>query len=220
MQFDPQDQDIIRLLTKLKDTDEEYPEPMFVARRRSYLKQMTEIGLGISGGMEIRNPVKQVRVPRISPITSAVLETILIVVIVAEASAMAYVYRDQVSDFIQSLINPARTEKATPLPADPTSPEIQGVLPSVAVPSTLAPESATGITVTPSGTLVPGIVNNTPQVVPPNATPIPNEDNGNNGNHYGQTPKPERTKENKGNNDKPPKDDKPPKEEPKPTKDK
>ena len=92
------------------------------------------------------------------------------------------------------------------------------------------------IPVTGTSTPPPGVAednsNNTAGVDLLNATPAPNGLNGNpsnNGNHYGQTPKPERTKENgnnpppKDNDEKPPKEnnDKPPKEDnDKPLKDK
>lgn len=219
MEFDPQDQDIINLLTRLKDTDAKYPEPMLVARRRSFLKQMTEVGLGIGTAAGIKSGLKKAKIPRISPFTGTVLETVLITAIVIETSAMAYFYREKLADFFQTIAATSKVEEVTPLPVMPTALEVQDVSPSLAVVSPIA--SATPITgpvvvmVTPTGTPVPG---NTLEVNQSNSTPDPK---GNNGNHYGQTPKPERTKENNGNNNKPPKEnDKPPKEETKPPKDK
>jgi hypothetical protein len=221
MEFDPQDQEIIRLLTKLKDVDEQYPESLLVARRRSYLKRMTEISLGISGDTNVRNPVKSPRAASLSPHTSTFLETVLIVAIVAEAGLAAYFYRDQLSDFFQTLGTSSNVEEVPPPARDPVPPEAQEVSPATR--STAIPEDTLGITVTPTGTPVPGRQDQTPAIDPLSTTPVSPEDKGNNGNHYGQTPKPERTKEKNGNNDKPPKneEDKPPKEkEPKPTKDK
>ena len=55
MEFDPQDQDMINLLTRLKNAVSEYPEHMLVARRQSFLKQMTEVGLGIGAAAGIKN---------------------------------------------------------------------------------------------------------------------------------------------------------------------
>jgi hypothetical protein len=40
MGFDAQDKEIVRLLTKLKETDGKYPPDLFAARRQGYLKQM------------------------------------------------------------------------------------------------------------------------------------------------------------------------------------
>ncbi|HSB02208.1 MAG TPA: hypothetical protein VLE49_16280 [Anaerolineales bacterium] len=207
MEFDPQDQDIIRLLTKLKDVQGEYPEKMLLARRQSYLKRIMELEVGMSGGKAIRNASQNTK-----PV-STLLETALIVAIVAEASVMAYFYRDKLADFVQTITTGARTEQGTPR-VIPTALEGQGITPSPAITSTAATASLAVITDTPINTPIPGIAgdnnNTTPGV---SSTPVPN---GNNGNHYGQTPKPERTKENNGNNDKPPKDkptkDKPPKD--------
>ncbi len=210
MEIDPEDQDIVRLLGRLKDVHGEYPEKMFLARRRSYLKQMKEIGLGLSGGMGIRKLIKVRKLPRLSPAIGILLETALILAIVTEASAMAYLYRDKLSDLFGGLTTTSRKEEGTPPAAAPASPEVKSASPSPAIPTTIAGGPAE-VTLTPTGTPVPGIVNNTPAVNQLNTTPIPDEKNGNNGHHYGQTPKPERTKE---------KDEKPPKEESKPAKDK
>lgn len=226
MGFEPQAQDIIRLLTKLKDIDEQYPAHMLVAQRRSYLKRMTEIGLGIRADHSIRNAAENKKPPHGSSTASTLLETALIVAIVAEAGVMAYFYRDKMADFFRTITTDSRGGEITPPPVIPTSLEVQGVTPSPAItstsPLTAAAENSAGIIVTATSTPAPGAADEagtTPEVNPLNSTPDPNGDNGNNGNHYGQTPKPERTKENNGNNNKPPKDDdKPPKEDAKPTK--
>lgn len=218
MEFDPRDQDIIKLLTRLKDINAEYPENMLVARRQNYLKRMAEIGVGLSGGPEIKNVVKNIKSPHVPPVTGTLLETALLVVILVEAGAMAYFYREKLADFFQTITTVSRTEEVTPPIA--TSLQVQGVSPSPAITSTTITGSLTETTVTPTRTPTPGIMgnngSNTPGASSLNSTPAPN---GNNGNHYGQTPKPERTKENNENNSKPPKnDDKPPKNEPKPMK--
>jgi hypothetical protein len=197
MEFNSQDQDIINLLTRLKNVVSEYPEHMLVARRQSFLKQMTEVGLGIGADAGIKNALG--KTPKISPFTSTLLEAALIVAILIETSAMAYFYREKLADFFQTITVSPKIEKVTPPPAIPTSLEVQSVGPSPAVTSTLV--SATPVTepaigaITPTGPAIPGSTLEANQI---SATPDPN---GNNGNHYGQTPKPERTKENNGNND-------------------
>ena len=220
MEFDPRDQDIIRLLTKLKDANVEYPENMLVARRQSYLKRMAEIQSGLNGGQKIKNAVKNTKPTHVPTVTRTILETTLLVVILVEASAMAYFYREKLADFFQTIMIASSPEEVSPPPAVPTSLPVQGVTPSPAIDSTTMVAGPLGTTITPTSTPIPGIVgdnrSNTPGVNSLNSTPDPN---GNNGNHYGQTPKPQRTKENKGNNDTPPKNNgKPPKDEPKPTK--
>jgi hypothetical protein len=239
MQFDPEDQEIIRLLTKIKEAEGAYPEHMLVARRRSYLKRMVEISLGIPPEPVIDKAAKEVKPSQISPATSTLVETALVVAIIAEASTVAYFYRDQLADFFRRTSVEPRVQEVTPPPVVPTALEIQEIAPSpalsVTAPSaaTWSPPTPTGITVTPTGTplpgVIPGVVDTINTVTPGeanllNATPGPND-----GNHYGQTPKPERTKENgnnpppKDNEDKPPKDnnDQPPKDNnDKPPKDK
>lgn len=244
MGFDPEDQEIIRLLTKIKDAEGEYPEHMLVTRRRSYLKRMEEISLGIPADMGAKDPVKP---SAASTATSTLVETVLVIAIIAEASTVAYFYRDQLADFFRRTAGEPRVQEVTSPSVVPTSFEIQGITPSSAVnlatsPSATiwSPATPAGNVVVPTGTpvpgTIPGVVNNngitttsTGEVNLLNATPGPNDssgNNGNNGNHYGQTPKPERTKENgnnpppKDDNEKPPKDnnDKPPKED-KPPKD-
>lgn len=228
MDSDPEDQEIIRLLTRMKDAEGEYPEHMLVARRRSYLKRMGEISLGIPADTGIKNAARDVKPTNISSATSTIVETALVVAIIAEASTVAYFYRDRLTDFFRRTVLEPRVQEVTPPPAVETLLEIQEIVPSpalsVTVPSasTWSFPSPTGIAVTPSGTPFPGVVeNNSIDAINTgaanllNSTPGPNDsslNNGNNGNHYGQTPKPERTKEN-GNNP-PPKDndDNPPKE--------
>jgi len=197
MGFDPQDKEIVRLLTKLKDTDGKYPPDLFAARRQGYLRQMGEIGLGIGVGVGTKNALKSGKAPAFSSATSTVLESALVVAIVAEAGTVAYFYRDKLAELFQTITKEARGQEVTPPPIH-TELEIQGVTPSPAVTATLP---SVTLSVSPTGTEltstpVPGVAeeNNT---ISGNSTPAPG---GNNGNHYGQTPKPQRTKEPKGNN--------------------
>lgn len=222
MGLDPDEQEILRLLTKLKDAGGEYPKDMLAERRRAYLASMAGLGLAKGPGMGNPNGVKNARSARLPRGSGVLLETALIAVILAETSAVVYAYRHELVDFFQTNITDSRVEQAASPEAIPTSLEIQSVSPSPALSSTAMP--------TATGTPIPGIVDDTaPDTSLLSATPDPNGNdgnNGNNGNHYGQTPKPERTKENNGNgnNDKPPKEDrpskedKPPGDEPKPTK--
>ena len=202
MGFDAQDKEIVRLLTKLKDTDRKYPSDLFAARRQGYLRQMGEIGLGIGAGAGIKNLAKGGKVPVLSSATSTVLESALMVAIVAETGTVAYFYRDKLADLFQTITKEVDGQEITPPPVH-TEQAIQGITPSPAVTATL-PSST--LSVSPTGTELtstppPGAVEDT--TISTNSTPAPN---GNNGNHYGQTPRPERTKDPKDNNDQPPKD--------------
>jgi hypothetical protein len=203
MGFDAQDKEIVRLLTKLKNTDGKYPPDLLAARRQGYLRQMGQVALGLGVSAGLKNAVKGGKVPALSSATSTVLESALVVAIVAETGTVAYFYREKLADLFQTITKEAGGQEVTPLPVY-TELTIEGVTPSHAVTATLP--SAT-LSVSPTGTEltstpVPGVVedNNT---VSANSTPTPNEENGN---HYGQTPKPQRTKDPNGNNNQPLKD--------------
>lgn len=195
MELDQQNQDIIQLLTKLKDADNTYPEHMLVARRRSFLKQMTEVGLGASTVKGGQHAGARTKPSPTSSMTSTLLETALIAAIVMEISAMAYFYRDKLAGFFQDITATSGIQNVTPPPVILTSQEIN---PSPATTSTSSSVTVTtdpiDVTVTLTSTSVPDDIQGINQI---NSTPDPN---GNNGNHYGQTPKPERTKENNGGN--------------------
>jgi hypothetical protein len=203
MGFDAQDKELVRLLTKLKDASGKYPPDLLAARRQGYLKMMGQIGLGIGVGAGIKNAVKSGKAPVLSSATSTVLESALVVAIVAETGTVAYFYRDKLEDIFKTITNEAGFHEVTPPPVY-TELGNQGITPSPAVTATLP---SVTLSVSPTGTELtstpmPGVVedNNT---ISADSTPAPN---GNNGNHYGQTPKPQRTKEPKNINDQPPKD--------------
>jgi len=206
MGFDTQDKEIVRLLTQLKDTDGKYPPDLFVARRQSYLKHMGEVSLGIGAGLKIKNALNDAKTPALSSATSTVLESALLIAIVAETGTVAYFYRDKLSNFFRISKKEANVQEVTPPPAQ-TQLAIQGVSPSAAPASTL-PSITLSVSPTEpelTSTPIPGVVNNnnTNNTASANSTPVPN---GNNGHHYGQTPKPQRTKEPKNNTNQNPKD--------------
>ena len=191
---------------------------MLVQRRRSYLRRMREVSLGIPADTAVRDIAKDIKPSHISPATSTWVETALVIAIIAEASTVAYFYRHRLTDFVRRVVSEPGVQEVMPLPVVTSSFEIQS---DVAIPAATiwSPPSPTGVAVTLTATPVPDVI---PGVVDSNsilnatATLGPNDsslNNGNNGHHYGQTPKPERTKEN-GNNP-PPKDNenKPPKED-------
>ena len=163
MRFEPQDQELVGLLTKLKNAEGLYPEHMFVARRQMYLRRMAEIGMGIPAEAGIETAPKGPTPPPVTPATSTLLESALLLAILVEASAVAYFYRDQLSDFFATITNEPRVHDVSPLPVVATSVEIQGVTPSPASTATspsatLAPSvSPTGLPATLPSTPVPGL---------------------------------------------------------------
>ena len=221
MEFEPQDRKVVELLTKLKGTNEDYPSDMLAARRQAFLNNMAGAGLsvGTGSGSALNQTLKGGGGSGAAPLTvGKLLEVALLVAIVAEASALAYFYRDKVADVFRSISAPSQVQEIVSPPVITSPfPELEiSEIPSSTSPTATASEMATS-------TQVPGVaddpaitVNNNDANALTDSTPNPSGDNGNNGNHYGQTPKPERTKDN--NDNKPPKDspengnnDKPPK---------
>ena len=227
MEFEPQDRKVVELLTKLKGANEGYPSDMLAARRQAFLNNMAGASLGAGAGTALNRTLKSGGSSGGAPFTiGKLLEAALLVAIVAEAGAVAYFYRDKVTDVFRGISAPSQVQEIVSPPVATFSfPELEiSEITSSVVPTGTASEIATS-------TQVPGVADdpnsiNDVAATLTDSTPDPtvnNENsgtNGNNGNHYGQTPKPERTKDNKdnqppkdnpgsGNNDKPPK---PPKE--------
>ena len=218
MEFEPQEQEIVSLLTKLKGAEGQYPEHMLVARREMFLQRMSEISMGISPDAGLPDAAASTSPPPISPVTGTILETALVVAIIVEASAVAYFYRDQLADFFETITVEPRVELVASPPVPTTALEIQGVTPSPVITPTLP---STSIVISPSSivtTLVPAVTplpgvaeednsNNTSgasgaEIVTVDSTPVPSGNNTSNpdpGNNAGQTPEPEPTRDDNGN---------------------
>jgi len=206
MELDPKDYDVVRLLTRIKDNHGAYPPELMTPRRQTYLRRVTEIGLGFGVSSALKTTIKSgSKAGSYSTVAGGLLEAALVVAIVAEAGAAAYIYRDQISALVRSYTSRPRVEEVTSVPATDFSPILPGPILSDPTEVTTTPSAE----VTPSGTPIPGVAAsaassagannnnlNTPGIQS-NSTPDPN---GNNGNQYGLTPKPDRTKEPGGNN--------------------
>jgi len=229
MEFDPEDQDIIQLLAKLREIEAKYPEELLAARRQSYLHRMGEVGLGLGAERGMEEIAKDIKTPNVAPAAGTLVETVLVDAIIVEALTLTYLYRDKLAGLVRTITAKAGVQEVTPAPAVTTALEIKTATPALTATMPSAATLTMPVEIPATGTIapLPSVAqqdnNNTAGVDLLNATPAPNDLNGNhtnNGNHYGQTPKPERTKEKgnnpppKDNNDKRPEDnnDKPPKE--------
>ena len=104
MEFEPQDRKVVELLTKLKSANEGYPSDMLAARRQAFLNNMAGAGLSVGTGSALNQPVKSGGGSGAAPLTlGKILEVALLVAIVAEASALAYFYRDKVAEVFRSI---------------------------------------------------------------------------------------------------------------------
>lgn len=192
MELDPKDYDIVKLLTKLKNSNGIYPSDLLTPRRQNYLRRVTEIGLGFGVAEGMQNTVRSgSKAGATSSLTaSGLIEAALVVAIVAEAGATAYIYRDRIAEIIQSYTSQPQVVEVTSVPEIDLSPNLPLVVIEEPIDVTATPSAVE----TPSGTppALTSAANNDQNDQGDQAvsTPDPND---NNGNQYGLTPKPIRT---------------------------
>jgi len=181
MEVEPKDYDVVKLLTALKKEENQYPSDLFASRRQGYIRRVAEIGVGLGVVASLKTTVKAAKGASISTsVTATILEAALLVVIVGEASAAAYINRDKIVDLIRSYSSTPQAQKATSLPEAASA-----INESTAIVEVTETPIPTGTT---TETLIPTvIVNNDAGKNQANSTPDPN---GNNGNHFGQTANP------------------------------
>ncbi len=197
-----EDKQVVDLLTKLKDTNGTYPSEMLAARRQMYQRQVANVALGLGLGTGIKHIAKgggNASGGAAAAVSSKVLETVLIAAITLEAGTATYLYRDKIADAIKSYLSKPTTQEVAS-PASDESASNPELIPTTQVTPSEEPSA------TPSGSPSPVYAgpttgnnttgNNGNSDVNANATPDPG---GNNGNQYGLTPKPERTKDTGGN---------------------
>ncbi len=197
MELTPDDQKVVDLLSKLKNSNGTYPSDILEARRQTYLKQVANVGLGIGIGAGLKNGAKSGNgAGAVATATSKILETALIAAIAIEAGTATYLYRDKLADLIKKNTGSANVQEIAPSPNGASSLSL-GLTATLESPSATITTPTNTPSVTPSVTPGPEIAggnNGTNSSV--NATPQPG---GNNGNQYGLTPKPVRTKDNNTN---------------------
>jgi len=199
--------DVLNLLGGLKNAENNYPSDMISSRRAAYIKQAASMGFAVKAGKNGNGTQATSSAPGAgsiaAPAIGKVLEIALAIVILAEAGVVTYLYRKQISEWINNLISP-RIEQGV----NPTD-DLLSPLASTPDDNT---ETATA-TATDTPVVTVTVTNGTPApFTAPNensssetsgtndqieATPVPQD---NPGNHYGNTPKPDRTKEPSPNN--------------------
>jgi len=201
MDLSPEDKKVIDLLSKLKNSNGSYPSDILTARRQAYLKQVANVGLGVGINSGLKNVTKigNGSGAVTTTITSKILETALIAAIAVEAGAATYLYRDKLANLVKTYTHSSSVQEVGTLPSNNGSSVRPGLIETLESPSATITTPSNTPPVTPSGTPGPELagVNNNGTDTNINATPKPGGDNGN---HYGQTPKPERTQDNNNNN--------------------
>jgi hypothetical protein len=229
MEYNPKDNEVIHLLKKLKDSNGAYPPELLALRRQGYLKQVAQISAGAGLVVGLKNIVKGGKgsAGLSSSAAGTVVEALLVAALVAEAGAVTYFYRDKVAEYMQLITRTPKVEHVASPPVVPSpfmEMQIQ-ITPSLSEEAvTITVTGTESLTPgTPSGTPSPALPTGTTQPNGRNGTAVQSastsapgsssgntggssgsgssqDPKGNNGNHYGQTPKPERTKDN-GSND-------------------
>lgn len=193
------DQDVLNLLTGLKNAEGSYPSDMARSRRDMYIKQAAAMAVlgsgGGNGAVSTRNGQTTLASAAGSGLSlGKVLEIALVVALAVEAAVAAYIYRDEIAEFINSTLSPKVEEIASPTAASPSSNVQTGIEPSTNVPAGIVPVTVTG-TSTPLSPLlpVPGSTNGVSTggsgvQVQVTSTPAPTKDDP--GLHLGQTKQP------------------------------
>jgi len=202
MEFETEDQQIIDLLTRLKNQGGVYPRKLLVPRRQVFLSQMASVGLGLGIGAGIKMAAKSSKggtlfhFPALS--ASSLVETLLVLAIVVQASAIAYRYRDKITDFVNTLSSSyIPTEVSIPVTGSSPTDIVVSDTPTVMTTETPSASPSSTVTTLPSTSESDNgndtsNNNSSASSTAPAATPRPTNDN--NGNHYGQTPRPPQEK--------------------------
>ena len=211
MGINAKDTDVFQLLKNIKEATGIYPQELLAVRRQGYLKQVAEVSAGVGLATALKNTVKSTQGTgagaSLPPAASALLESVLVAAIIIEAGAVTYFYRDKFVDLYNTMTNSPKVEEIS-LPPVISSPiaDLQ---------FTVTPVSTMAVTETPISTPTSTLLADLPthqdsesdsgdtdqESTQQNGSTVistPNP-NGNNGNQYGHTPIPARTKE-PGNN--------------------
>jgi hypothetical protein len=209
MEIDPKNSDVFQLLEKLKQANGTYPPELLALRRQGYLRQVAEIGGGAGLALALKNTAKGgAKGTALPPVAGSVLEGILVVAIVAEAGAVTYFYRDKLANlFRRGTDSPKVEEVANPPVISSPIPGVEFTLtPVVTVTqtatalSTPSPLFAEQPTQSGTGPNDQNSQTQTTQGGSPAVSTAAVNDNTNQGNHYGNTPIPQRTKDSGNTN--------------------
>jgi len=198
------DKDVLQIFTSLKHAENKYPQEMIDSRRDTFAKQAAAMAiLAKAGGSGATSAGTGQAATTASSSTTGMgslsmgklLETALVIAIVAEAGVAAYVYREKIAEFISSTFGPKVEQAANP--PDNSSSDIIAIDENTAE----SPVGTSTVTATLTPT-PPGYINSESednngdeQVA---STPAPTDDK--NGLHLGQTKQP--SKEPKKNDNK------------------
>lgn len=120
-EFKPQDEEIIQHLKALSQTSAEYPANSLKKRRKSFRKEARGLLIAVPLAGFLKSPLSF-----LTQVPAKTLEFVLVGVLLAEVGLSAYVFRDQIRDWLstetstpvilQSTWTPQPTQTETPTP--------------------------------------------------------------------------------------------------------
>jgi hypothetical protein len=160
------DQDVLNLLTNLKNAEGTYPSDMARSRRDMYIKQAAAMAVLGSGGGNGAVSTQSGQASLASAAGSGlslgkVLEIALVVALAVEAVLAAYIYRNEIANFINTALSPKVELTSDPAAAASPASDVQaGAEPSTEGTASIAPVTVTGTSTPPSALLpAPGSTN-------------------------------------------------------------
>jgi len=210
------DKDVLRLLSSLKNAHGDYPQDMIESRREAFAKQaaamlvlMNSSGSGVAASGAGQSASTAATATGSSAAGAGgvsmgtILETALIVAIVAEAGIATYVYREKIAELFQSGVKPKVEQVSNP--PDPSSinePSMDDLDESPFISITETPYPTVTFTPVPDiseDTQPDATAGGSSETTLATSTPDPDDDNGL---HLGQTKQPTKQPDNKKDMDK------------------
>src|SRR5215211_675780 len=174
MEFEPSNDEVVKLLMKLKSGNGAYPPELLAARKARYLQQVVQVGIAAGTGMGIKEILKGGKGPGIPPTVGTLLEAILVVAIVAEAGSLGYFYKDKLAELLNISLGEPKVEQSSNPPAVTSPmPQLQST-PSPIVTETQMPLGSPSPIVVINGTTISA----TEIVKPVNPLPAATDKNG------------------------------------------
>lgn len=192
--------EVLQILTTLKNSYKDYPQGLIESRRNIFTKQVAAMVLLMNAGANATSASPTASTASTMSSGTAgigassmgtIMETALVIAIVAEAGVAAYVYREKIAEFINSRFGP-KTEQVVS-PPDNVSDFITSNGPTVEIPDGTLTVTVTE-TPTPPSTTNPASADNNNGDAQITSTPDPNDGNGL---HLGQTKQPTKEPRNK-----------------------
>ena len=218
------DKEVLQLLTKIKMSDSHYPQDMIESRRDMFTKQAAAMAVLMKAGLNGTNGTGASQTATSATTTSSstatgiggmsagkLLETLLVIAIVAEAGVATYVYREKITEFFSSTFGPKVEQVSNP--ENNSSDTIANN--EISITETVSSETPEGTATATETPLPPGYTpsaaqadNNGNDAGNPQVEATPEPDNGN-GLHLGQTKQPSKEPEkNEAKDTKVPKENK------------